>query len=144
MDTEMIEKLKKNEKGFGFLEPEEQVFLKSIGNENRLFFSIKGWAPDPSKSTNINNIFRIKPDYQPEPEYEDIEIVKLEGGYPSVRDMKILGIYYKCGNVWLGDIPAMPDFWDFIDLDAIVQAVDFKYVASRLRLKHKVVARFRR
>lgn len=74
--NELIEKLKKNEKPFGLLSEEEQECLEIVGKNNCLFYDSYGkWlCGEVSNYFRKNSSYRIRPSYQPEPEYVDYEI----------------------------------------------------------------------
>lgn len=65
---DLIEKMKKNEKPFGLLQPEEQECLKKVRNKNCVFYTVDGDWEDTAglDSFCIGQVYRIKPDYQPE------------------------------------------------------------------------------
>jgi len=67
--NELIEKLKKNEKPFGLMEPEEQECLKKVGKKNCLYASdmTKGWLQAPVNVDFCWGVtYAIKHDYKPE------------------------------------------------------------------------------
>ena len=81
---ERIEKLKKPElaRQVGWLRkyrPEEYSILEMAGYQNRLRLFQGQWANDTCGLVGGDCVI-LKPDYQPEPEYEEIEIVVDGGG----------------------------------------------------------------
>ncbi len=79
---ELIEKLKDKNyvRAFGLMSKEEQEVYRKVGRYNCIFFN-----GDNSTWENYGQVFfngttyAIKPDYQPEPEYVDLEIVEENG-----------------------------------------------------------------
>lgn len=154
MDKEIIEKLKDKEyvRAFGLMTPEEQEILRRVGWKNRLQlatnynyenkFFYEEWIDDCDKIQNKGRhhlTFAIKPDYQPEPEYVDLEIVAL-GGF--------LGI--KSGNTdifpfpftHLHCLPSLPTF-EFLHSPGETFKITFWQVATKINEGKKVYARFR-
>ena len=112
---ELIEKLKDKNyvRPFGLLSPEEQECLKKAGKNNCLVYTVLGdWKKGKAYFINIST-YAIKPDYQPEPEYEDVEI--------KVFSTNRLGIVYrqKCFTnpnsimIPLHELPSLPNFEGF-------------------------------
>ena len=81
MDKEMIEKLKNNLAKFRCLPAEDQDFLKSLPPESVQFLTEwGGWLATGSFGTLMPvGIYRIAPDYQPEPEVVECEVFTREG-----------------------------------------------------------------
>ena len=79
MNQEMIEKLKdpKQARQAGWLQkyrPENYDILKAAGHRNRLVLTSEGeWNPDCA-ALSYRDCAILKPDYTPEPEYDDCEI----------------------------------------------------------------------
>jgi len=83
--NEMIEKLKKNEKPFGLLSPEEQECFEKVGCKNCLYYdSGKKWHERTVNPFFDVSTYRIKPDYKPKPEFVDLEII-IVGGWLGVQ-----------------------------------------------------------
>ena len=149
----MIEKLKKNEKPFGLLEPEEQAMIKDmmcgghtlkyIGEKWIALIALDASCCYPVKSAT----YAIKPDYKPEPEFVDLEIrVKSDGTW------RWLGVPDCAGNYdWLPHhfthlhcLPSLPNFAGFFWKDKIIiYSTYIDHVANRIAEGHKVFARFR-
>ena len=144
MNKELIEKLKRNEKPFGLLSKEEKECIRKAGMENVQYYNGDNWINKPCAYPDLftHSTYRIKPDYQPEPEYEDVEIVmhgKCLGGNENLR----LGIWNaNSPRFWipLYEIPAMPNFVDFHHLEKL----DITDIATDINRGLKVYARFRR
>ena len=86
--NDLIEKLKQKDyvRAFGLMSKEEQECYEKVAPENCLYYSHSNswkavWA------FNDHQTFAIKPDYQPEPETEDIEIIAI-----TFADHKAYGI----------------------------------------------------
>ena len=139
---DIIEKLKQNEKPFGLLSKEEQELLKKVEFENRLFYSPeKGWVNDRDSYTGNAQTFRIKPDYQPEPEYVDYEI-SLDS------TCELLGINWSVSEFFpLGEIVSMPDFEgfyiksDYSEPEEWVECLQC-LISRNIRAKKEIIARF--
>ena len=140
--NELIEKLKKNEKPFGLLDPEEQKYLKKVGINNcRIFFIQNEWSMAGGSFIAFYT-YAIKPDYQPEPEFVDLEIRS-----DSTNDW--LGVPDCGGNYdWLPYhfthlhcLPSLPNFVGFhYDEETTVR---FEDVANLIDKKDTVFVRFR-
>jgi hypothetical protein len=87
----VIEKLKdkKYVRAFGLMSPEEQELLRKANTSNCLFYNPGGnWLTIRcDMDFDRDRTYAIKPDYQPEPEYVDLEIVEGKDGF--------LGVYNK-------------------------------------------------
>ena len=113
--NELIEKLKKNEKPFGLLTLEEQECLRKIGIKNCLYYSsgIPNWQI-PAGFAN-GQTYRIKPDYKPEPEYVDLEIILHNAPvYHQARVVKMLCVRIDENTMYqLHELPSLPGFRGF-------------------------------
>ena len=148
----MIEKLKDNEahRIFGDMSDEEQGCLAHIGNENLEYLSPSGsygvnsfglsWTPKGKSSLMYpDGIYRIKPDYQPEPEFVDLEI----------KSEQMLGVYrrehkflpYNFTN--LHYLPSLPNFAGF-HREGLTVSLDLEYVAKYIFEGKKVYAKLRK
>ena len=114
--NELIEKLKDKNyvRAFGLLELREQECLRKAGRKGCLYYGSKGWKEKCADDTfAVYQTYAIKPDYQPEPEYEDVEI--------KVFSTNRLGIVYrqKCFTnpnsimIPLHELPSLPNFEGF-------------------------------
>lgn len=109
----LIEKLKHNEKPYGLNSKEEQECFEKTGLENcqiQADYSIK-WFD--CKQIGIEHFgtagkFRIKPDYQPEPQTEKCEVKALAEGIFYERDRYCRKIHEALSD---------PDFSQFLDKD---------------------------
>ena len=90
--NDMIEKLKKNEIPFGLLSSEEQECLVEVKRHNCTnYLESKLWTNCSGGLFANTVVYRIKPDYQPEPKLVDCEIYKKAGTLWAEFD----GIKYK-------------------------------------------------
>lgn len=133
MNKELVEKLKNKDyvREFGRMSEEERELYKKVGARNCVRYSsvlsICGWYDAFDFCERFS--YAIKSDYQPEPEYEDVEIVNTGR----------LGIYTPKGR-WtnLHEIPSMPNFRGFISCGV---KIPMEEVAGALDQKTKVIAR---
>jgi hypothetical protein len=142
---ELIEKLKDKTyvRAFGLMLPEEQKCFRDAGTKNCLFLSEPAkdfiQAPDDYVLFYFATTYAIKPDYQPEPEFEDIEIIK-QGNW--------LGIT----RPWAGDysrfphdfthlycLPSLPNFLGFFTGD-----MKLRYDEVSTHMQGKPYVRFRK
>jgi len=87
---------------------------------------------------------RIKADYNPEPEYIDIEITVVNNGRNLEANIgSRLG--YHCGVVCLYEITSMPNFRGFFAKDEKLSTELFIHIdgVAKSLEDHKVFARFR-
>ena len=147
--NEMIEKLKDKDyvRAFGLMKPEEQECLKKVRKENCVIFN-DTWALPYQLCQPFENRFTyaIKPDYQPEPEFVDLEIVEGKDGF--------LGVYNKepipmtnFPFVHLHCLPSLPNFEGFYMPDPVItdghEYLFIGTVARNIAEGKKVYARFR-
>ena len=145
--NELIERLKTNEKAWVFLTAEEQKCMREVNKTGAIgnlkydgeweCFS-KPWA---LLGEGANEIWRIKSNYQPQPEYVDYPVATFESG-----GERWLGIFRGTVNAWthLHCLPSLPGFRGFRKTnshDEIV-AIHTEDVAPACDRKEKVVARF--
>lgn len=93
-NTEIIIKLKRKDlaQPFGLLNKEEQEVLKKAGKNNLLWLTdMCVWISPVAFSIHPNNIstYILKPDYEPEPEYVDIEITDIVSSIESGKPMQV-------------------------------------------------------
>ncbi|HUX47306.1 MAG TPA: hypothetical protein VMV58_04770, partial [Desulfosporosinus sp.] len=112
--NEMIEKLKKNKIAFGLMSPEEQELLRKANTSNCLFYNPGGnWLTIRcDMDFDRDRTYAIKPDYQPEPEYVDLEIFALDGWLMVQRDSNCEFLPYL--QTHLHCLPSLPNFEGFI------------------------------
>ncbi|MBE3035722.1 MAG: hypothetical protein IMZ70_01360 [Candidatus Atribacteria bacterium] len=145
---DLIEKLKKNEKPFGLLTPEEQAMIKDMmcGGHTLKYSGVEWIALDASSCYPANIItYAIKPDYKPEPEVVDLEIVQN-----TDRADKWLGVYgallASYDFVELHCLPSLPGFkgfWHKGPNDSNIGGDHLEEIAEMVDEKTKVFARFR-
>jgi hypothetical protein len=137
MNKELVEKLKNKDyvREFGRMSKEEQELYKKVGARNCVRYSsvlrICGWYD--AFDFNEHFSYAIKSNYQPEPEYEDVEIQNwaLSGklGYLDTKLNKFIPLH---------EIPSMPNFRGFISCGV---EIPMEEVAGALDPKTKVIAR---
>ncbi len=139
MNKELIEKLKHKDlaQPYCLLTKKEKRILKDAGYKNRLVLQVDGTFFSDAEGNKQNlDVYILKPDYEPEPEWIDIEIV--EGGQWLKLKENQPG---KPGNTWLLDCVANPRFVGFVSDSGWVRLEE---IATRIHNGQKVIARFRR
>jgi len=139
---DLIEKLKKNEKPFGLLTLEEQECLDKVGKQNCLVYTNSGkWENAAKCSFQSGNTYAIKPDYQPEPEFVDLEIVRHGDFLGAFNDPDVLPFNFT----HLHCLPSLPKFHSFVytKVNGVEEWLPTVSVASEIDEGHKVFARFR-
>ncbi len=112
---EIIEKLKDKTKvkAFGLMEPEEREVYKKAGNRNCLYYLVKdSWPSTLSGNFLDANTYIIKPDYQPEPEFVDLEIVMTGGCWLGVWQEDDSPLPHQ-NFTQLHCLPSLPNFHCF-------------------------------
>ena len=145
----IIEKLKDKTyvRAFGLMTPEEQETLEKVELENLIClrgqFNKIIWENITSKPSDCPALtYAIKPGYQPEPEYVDLEIV-LSGCFLGAWTSKIKPASYSFTR--LHCLPSLPNFERFYyhaDFGK-TPSVGLVQVAAKMDQKHIVYARFR-
>ena len=144
--NEMIEKLKKNKIAFGLMSPEEQELLRKANTSNCLFYNPGGnWLTiHCDMDFDRDRTYAIKPDYQTEPEFVDLEIFALDGWLMVQRDSNCEFLPYL--QTHLHCLPSLPNFEGFIRKPTMT--IEEKWflqgVAKQISEGHKVYARFRK
>jgi hypothetical protein len=152
MNKELIEKLKDNKVAWKFLSEEEKTCLKEANTkgvvENLKYDGdwecLGEWS---SFGRGANEIWRIKPDYQPEPEFEDYEIkLHLAPVYNTARVVEMLCVRIDERTAYqLHELPSLPNFnkfWQYVD--GVETKVGRDDVANEIDRGYKVYARMRR
>ena len=146
--NELIEKLKDKNyvRVFGLMTPEEQECFMKVGKKNCLFYSLGGWNIGDNEFFVDITTYAINPDYQPEPEFVDLEIVQN-----TDRADKWLGVHgallASYDFVDLHCLPSLPKFKEFWYYREFGHRVDFccsGKVASLRDRGETVYARFRK
>lgn len=147
-ELELIEKLKgEKQYAFGLLSDEERDICIKVGFSNCEFLGGSKEAiwiklTDEVGEFTYWRVYRIKPDYHPKPEYEDIEIIHIKLlGQTEER----LGISLRGKLIRLHEIVDMPGFVEFIiklPNGTIVQRFS-ESIASEIHSGRTVYARFR-
>ena len=150
---DLIEKLKDNKVGWLFLNKEERECLKQANLKaavDNLKFSgewegsSKGWD---LSGPGANEVFRIKPYYQPESEYVDLEIVSRACSDIGASGAQWLGVLSSASFLpWnfthLHCLPSLPNFECFWKNNPH-EEIYVDIVARNIRNNYKVYARFR-
>ena len=137
-DKDLIEKLKFNKIAFGLLTPEEQECLLKIGNFNCLMYTEKKWCE--ANAFDADFTYTIKPDYQPDPEYVDLEIKESNYRLVVFIDTRIKELISEFTCISL--LPSLPNFKCFQDEGGGM--LMFDDVSTRISEGRKVYARLRR
>lgn len=132
-----IKKLKdpKQAQPFRLLTDEERGVLLKAGPSQCLILCESGsWEDKPSGPYSFCYAYILKPDYQPEPEYEKFEVFMCGG---------ILGIDRPTFKP-LYTLPGLPDFvgFEFIDGSVTTSHLSLVDVANDFRRGKTVCARF--
>ena len=132
MKPELIKKLKENKEAFGLMSEEMQTAMKKLHtrhfieryevNKTWMLWSAALWG---------NDTYRLRPDYQAEPEYEKKKIVEVAGRLQYYR-----GVSYKVAVYAV----STPNFSHFENEAGQIQPIIG--VASCIREGHKVYAVF--
>ena len=147
--NELIEKLKDKDyvRVFGLMKPKEQECLKKVGKTNSLWFSGANWhnCADPFTWGRAAT-YRIRPDYQPEPEYEDKEITRQGNWLGITRPWAGDYSRFPFDFTHLHCLPNLPNFryfW-YVNLAVGTEArTHFAHVSRKISEGHTVYARFR-
>lgn len=150
-DQSLIKKLKDPEQAqpFGIYEkyfPEKAAILKKANKENCLLLIDNNWKNLNSGSFCKHMTYTLKPDYQPEPEYVDLEIELDDGFYGACSDK---GILLPFAFTHLHCLPSLPGFFCFWQEEKNEGYKDTEHispyvVATRIDGGMKVYARFRK
>ena len=142
---DLIEKLKdpKQAQPFCLRSKEEQEILKKAGKQNCLWVGRdEQWHTTEGVLFAADMCYILKLDYQPEPEYVDIPIIKENGqGWLGITQQDDTDFPdYNYGFIHLHCIPSIPSFEGFWWMAVKVAFTD---VARHVDEGDKVVARFR-
>lgn len=145
MNKELIEKLKQNLKPFGFNTKEEQRVFYRVGYDNCECYCQQSvnpvqWSKVYAFAAEFT--YRIKPDYQSEPEYVDLEIVKRISTI-GCSAFALLGCEYAGIFIPLHYLLSLPNFVCFKYAEGTAR-ISIKYVAGLVYEGKKVYARMRR
>ena len=147
-EKDIIENLKDKSfvRAFGLMKPEEQEVYRKMTKGNCIFYTSGGqWSDTIGEIFLSNHTYAIKPDYQPEPEYVDLEIVTAFSWLGIWRiGSGIEGLPYDF--IHLHCLPSLPNFEGFYtDKYPKGQLVEYQRISYRTTVeKKKVYARFRR
>ena len=160
MNKELIEKLKDKNyvRAFGLMTPEEQECIEKVGLQNCLALCQPLRAPGPhivnwvsgeiTGNLKGGTTYVIKPDYQPDPEFVDVEITQ-QGSWlgitrPWAEDYSRFP--YDFTNLYC--LPSLPSFEEFRyhskGSGMTICTASFAGLAKQLSLGKTVYARFRK
>ena len=140
--NELIEKLKDNTTPYGLCSNEERATFESVGANNCRVYNFNGWGNSlntPHKFS-CQLAYQIKSDYQPEPEYADLEITT------DCKEGIGLGVHscFQCQlpRRWMAihELPSLPGFRGFLDDKG--STLQITWIAERISRGQKVIARF--
>ena len=130
MNNELIKRLKDKNyvRAFGLMSPEEQACFREVGEDSCLYYSsgIPDWQI-PAGFAN-GTTYAIKPDYQPEPEFVDLEIeVQPSNIGKYVYDRLGCTLYPETRDdfVTIDCLPSLPNFKEFWYYREFGHRVDF-------------------
>jgi hypothetical protein len=163
----LIEKLKDKNyvRAFGLMTPEEQECFKEVGKKNCVWYGAE-WMKVTGSHFASDCTYAIKPDYAPEPEYDDLEIVEIPHTFGK-KNLVVLGCIYTAGIERYGDdnwvdysgedifitiyeLSSLPNFEGFWDEDDDLNLPNSPIhlcivcVSKRISEGKKVFARFRK
>ena len=150
--NELIEKLKDKNyvRVFGLMTPEEQECFMKVGKKNCLFYSLGGWNIGDNEFFVDITTYAIKPDYQSEPEFVDLEIIKYSQGtveqswwlgvwkYSDLEEHKFLPHLFTHLHI----LPSLPNFEGFKE-EHVEGTLAIERIARYIHEGKKVFARFR-
>jgi len=144
--NELIEKLKDNDahRIFADMTPEEQAclnktpkqYIETLTDKN----GVPAWVSQWGDHLCAHLVYRIKSDYQPEPEYVDLEITT------DCKEGIGLGVHscFQCQlpRRWMAihELPSLPGFRGFLDDKG--STLQITWIAERISRGQKVIARF--
>jgi len=133
----IIERLKDKDyvRAFGLMSEEEQQTYYQAKTENCLRFSgsVTGkWVQ--ASIFCIESTFAIKPDYQPQPEYVDLEIKEYEDALGVWEDEEGMTTF-----TYLQGLPALQSFGGFWDENG--KEVDYECISRRFRNGQRTIAK---
>lgn len=143
----LIEQLKdpKQAQAFGIYQqyyPKKEETLKNAGKENLLYHDLPEWRAKKEARFFSYSTYILKPDYQPEPEYVNLEIELEDGFYGAWRERELL----PCIFTHLHCLPCLPGFHGFWGDENPKCEDDLacQYVGREIEKGKKVYARFRK
>ena len=141
--NELIEKLKDRNyvRPFGLMTPEEQECYKKVGKRNCLSFTNIGWSSILIHQFSDYITYVIKPDYQPEREFVDLEVVE-EKNCLGVRGTKELSAYFTQSFTTLDCLMSLSNFRKFC-YEGGIDNLYVEDIATLIYEGKQVYARFR-
>ncbi len=144
MNKELQERIKKLQdpkqaRPFGLLSKEEQDCLRKANLCGAVLMYRVKWTSAAKWDFDCPwNAYILKPDYEPQPEYEDIEVVADVEGALRLKH----SIFGKFGHLRIDIISSRRGFVRFWYDDDDESYTCLENVATRIREGHKVYARF--
>jgi len=140
--NDLIKQLKepKQAQPFGLLSKEKQIICEIAGKKNCSLYTCDGWVKPSSGAFSRSTAYILKPDYQPDPEYVDLEIDIEDVFYGVWRTDDSAFLPYPFTS--LHCLPSLPGFYRFFLEDA--QTLHLEHIAERIHNGAKVYARFRK
>ena len=155
MNKELIEKLKIKYyvRAFGLMLPEEQECFKKVGIKNCIIYGgmcgKQGaeWR-DTTAELQGDFTYAIKPDYQPEPEFQDVEIIQQGNWLGITRPWAEDYSRFPSDFNNLHCLPSLPNFEGFYMPDPVAkdghEYLFIGTVARNIAKGKTVYARFRK
>ena len=154
MNKELIEKLKIKYyvRAFGLMLPEEQECFKKVGIKNCIIYGRMcgkqgaEWR-DTTAELQGDFTYAIKPDYQPEPEFQDVEIIQQGNWLGITRPWAEDYSRFPFDFTHLHCLPSLPGFRGFWHKglnDSFIGGDHYEEIAEMIDEKTKVYARFRK
>ncbi len=147
---EIITKLKDKTqvKAFGLMEPVEREVYEKVGKENLLFYTnYDNWIEPMGGYGHFKGTvtYAIKPDYQPEPEFVDLEIRQAED-FLGIEAGRVEGVLINVDFTRLSYLVDDPNFQCFWSGESFAMREAFWVTGTVASIKangKKVWARFR-
>ena len=143
--NDLIKKLKDKNyvRALGLMSPEEQKCFKEVGQDNcEVFCGCNLWNNSICHRFLEVSTYAINPDYKPEPEFVNLEIV-IGGDWLGVHRADAEGkVVLPHGFTHLHCLPSLPNFVEFYYKYGIT--LSFIHVAPKIFDGKKVFARFRK
>jgi hypothetical protein len=112
----LIEKLKNNTTPYALCSKDEQDCFQWVGRDNLLVFWPDKWhdAANDTHTMNPHLAYRIKPDYQPQPETVDLLVVSALHTFGK-KCLTVLGCICTDEDIFipLHELPSLPGFRGF-------------------------------
>jgi len=152
MNKELIEKLKIKYyvRAFGLMLPEEQECFREVGKGNCLWYYSNSWSGNSMSDNCFSNhmTYAIRPKYQPEPEFVDLEIIQQGNWLGITRPWAEDYSRFPSDFNNLHCLPSLPNFEGFYMPDPVAkdghEYLFIGTVARNIAKGKTVYARFRK